>query len=410
MKKKVLWIIAPVVICLIIVLAVLLTPTKVANPENVIASYDGNGNVFVEWSEVEKAQYYEIAAGDITYENDDNSFSFSDVEEGYSYEIVVRAVAEKRGKKYYSDWTSCTIDVPIMLGNIGEVTSSIRGSYIFLDWDDVDGATSYEIRIYDDGENFPLSSSFAQITDSLDGEQVEAYIRSVRNVGSYTYYSDWVLKEIEYPQYDYANIFYEDAIDLDLERLKLFAKAKGLTVDIEEKEGIVFADLHCSDPNNSGLANGFARVVGSAIGGLLVGATDSASDTINDDFAEIDSMVNAFVESGGVKEYAEDKKEEIKNAGTAGAIVYGLKALFMDTDIHYVYRYSDINSSATVCEMYMIYVGNENYLTNRYGSYEKAEDGLYHFTTPNGNKISIYTKVARKNNSSYNVSVIGYDI
>ena len=59
MKKKVLWIIAPVVICLIIVLAVLLTPTKVANPENVIASYDGNGNVFVEWSEVEKAQYYE---------------------------------------------------------------------------------------------------------------------------------------------------------------------------------------------------------------------------------------------------------------------------------------------------------------------------------------------------------------
>lgn len=147
----------------------------------------------------------------------------------------------------------------------------------------------------------------------------------------------------------------------------------------------------------------------SVLGGFLTGVADSALETYNSDFSDIDSMVSAFVGAGGVENYTDEKKEEFKIAGKAGAVAYGFTSLLTDTDIHYVYRYCDTRESAVLCESYMLNMNNESYFENRYQNFEKEADGYYHLQTSTNNPIRIYTGVKFVENFDYNVTVIGYD-
>ena len=50
----------------------------------------------------------------------------------------------------------------------------------------------------------------------------------------------------------------------------------------------------------------------SVLGGFLTGVADSALETYNSDFSDIDSMVSAFVGAGGVENYTDEKKKNLR--------------------------------------------------------------------------------------------------
>lgn len=384
-------------------------PIKLKTPSNVSASYDDKGNMTVNWDIVEKATEYEISDGTSDYTSESNSLVISDVEEGKTYDIKVIAVATRRNKKFYSEPGTYTLQIPVKLGTLSTINTTISGSNYYLSWNPVEGASSYELKLGLDGQVYPLNSGWAKIENMQDGQNLETYIRNVRKVGSHTYYSDWSLFNLPFPAYEYGDLAYEYALDLDLERLKFWAQSRGYKIDIEEKEGLTFADIHYKDSANSGFANGLGRFIGGFLGGYLVGTVEEAEDTYESDFSEIDATIGAFVEAGGVKEYANSKADDFKVAGQVGALYYGLKSLFLDTDVHMIFRYNDITDSALVCELYMLNINHESYYKDRYANCEKAQDNFYHFKTLNNRGIKVFTTVESIGDYNYNVSVIGYE-
>ena len=383
---------------------------KLEVPQNVDATYDGNGNVYVSWDEVENATQYEVYFdGDLVWTGEETKYKVNNVEEGKTHTVKVIATAFKKDEKFSSEAAECNLDIPIMLGELNTIRTVPNGSRLYLYWDDIEGASFYEAKLSEDGEIFSLTDSNGIINDMQDGQQLDVYIRPVRRVGNYIYSRDWSKFELLFPTYQYDQLPYEYAIDLDLERLKYWAKTNGYKVDVTEADGITFADVHFKDVNNAGFANGLGRFLGSVLGGFLTGVADSAQETYNSDFSDIDSMVGAFVGAGGVEKYTDEKEEEFKIAGKAGAVAYGLTSLLTDTDIHYVYRYCDTRESAVLCESYMLNMNNESYFENRYQNFEKGADGYYHLQTSTNYPIRIYTGVKFVENFDYNVSVIGYD-
>lgn len=409
MKNKIFLALGAALILVGILAVIANLPIKLNSPANVSASYDDKGNVTVTWDNVEKATEYEISDGHSDYTSQSNSLTISDVEEGKTYDIRVIAVASRRNKKFYSEPGLFTLDIPVKLGKLSTINTTISGSNYYLGWSKVDGASSYEIRLGADGKVYSLNSESAKIDNMVDGQNLETYIRSVRKVGSHTYYSEWSLFNLAYPLYEYDKMPFEYAMDLNLERLKIWAANNGYKIDIESKEGVTFADVHYKDSANSGFANGVGRLIGSMLGGYLVGTMEEAQDTYESDFSEIDATIGAFVEAGGVKEYANGKSDDFKVAGQVGALYYGLQSLFLDTDVHMIYRYNDVTDSAIVCELYMLNVNHENYHANRYKDFTPGADNLYHFNTINNNKLKVFTKVQYIDGYSYNVSIVGYE-
>lgn len=379
-------------------------------PQNVDATYDGNGNAYVSWGAVENATQYEVYFdGKLVGTGKETKCKVNNVEEGKSHTIKVIATAFKKDEKFSSEVAECNLDIPIMLGKLDTIRNVPNGSRFYLDWDDIEGASFYEVKLSEDGEIVSLTDSYVYINEMKDGQQLDVYIRPVRKIGNYIYNEDWSRFELSFPTYQYDKLPYEYAIDLDLERLKYWAKSRGYEVDVTKSDGITFADVHFKDGNNSGLAKGLGRFLGSLIEGYLTAAAGSAQQTYNSDFSDIDNMVSAFVGAGGIENYVEEKEKEIQTAGKAGAVAYGLTSLLTDTDIHYVYRYCDTRESAVLCESYMLNMNNESYFENRYKNCEKGADGYYHLQTSTDYPIRIYTGVKFIENFDYNVTVIGYD-
>lgn len=396
--------------CIIVGIAalLLLLPMKVKAPENVMATYDGAGNLKVNWNPVDKASEYEVTISEYAASTKENALVFNDAEEGVEYKIAVRAVAARRSKKFYSDWTTITYNIDLTLDNVQTINYWTNGSYLEMNWSEAKGATSYEVKLSEAGTVYPLDQASTRITSLQDGEPVSVYLRTVRKVGSHTYNGDWSLFNLSFASYDYSSLPYEYAMDLDLERLKVWAAARGYKIDIEQKDDFVFADVHVKDSENSGFANGLGRFIGGFLGGYVVGVTDSIDSTYQEDFSDVESMVGALVEAGGVKEYATEKKDDAVASGKSGALVYGLKSLLIDTDIHYVYRYNDVYKAPVVCEMYMLNPGHQDYFERRYSDYTPDSDGLIHLTTTTNNELVAYNTVKFIDVASYNVSVIGF--
>lgn len=384
---------------------------KLDAPTNITSAYDGNGNAIVSWDNVENASGYDIYMdGGYLDTIEDSNCEITNVEEGKTHSIEVMAIAfNKKEEKFTSEPAQSNLDIPVMLDNLKLINIKQDGSFLYLYWDKVKGATSYEMKISEDGEAEQFDENARYISNMQDGQQLSIYIRTVRNVGTYIYYGDWGRYDISFPAYEYSSLGFESAICLDIDRLKLWAKKRGYSVRIIEEDGVTFADVHYEDKNNSGFTKGLGRLVNSVIEGFLTGAVDSAGQTYNSDFADISSTIEAFSKSGGVKGYASEKKEELKNAGTAGAFVYGLNSLLTDSDIHYVYRYVDTKKAATLCESYMFYSHNESYLQNRYKDLEKSSDGLYHYITSTNVPVCVYAGVNYIDNFKYNVTIVGYD-
>lgn len=376
----------------------------VETPKNVTAAYDGNGNVTVSWDQVENVAEYEIYFdGELVDTKQDSECVIADVEEGRSYDIEVVAIAfNKKERKFSSEAAESSLEIPIMVGSMNSIQAIPKGSYFHLKWEDIAGATSYEIKLAEDDTATSISAGQAWIHNVQDGEQFHLYIRPVRNVGKYTYYGEWGQYDITFPAYKYDQISFEDAIDLDLDRLKLWAETNGYQIKVTEKDGATIANVSCKDENNAGIINNAGRVLGSTLAGLLDGVTGSIGETYNEDFSDANNLVGALVAAGGVDEYVEEKKDDAAVAGLASGVVSGLKALNSDADIHYIYQYSNTADAAIFCESYMLNSGNESYLQDRYGSYETDANGFYHFVTAAGVPILVGTDIFTSNYSSYN--------
>lgn len=373
-------------------------------PENVTAAYDGNGNVIVSWDRVENAAEYKVYFdGEFVGRAEDSKCVIADVEEGKSYNIEVVAVAyDKKERKISSEAGESSLEIPIMVGSMNSIQAIPRGSHFYLKWEDIAGATSYEIKLAEDATAASFSDSQAWINNVQDGQQFHLFIRPVRNVGSYTYYGEWGQYDITFPAYEYDKIPFEDAIDLDLERLKLWAKTNGYQIKVTEQDGVTTANVSCKDENNAGAVNNAGRVLGSTLAGLLDGVTGSIGETYNEDFTDANNLVGALMAAGGVDEYVEEKTDDATVAGIASGVVSGMKTLVSDADIHYIYRYSNTTDAAFLCEFTMLHSGNESYLQERYGSYETDADGFYHFVTTAGVPILVGTDIRTSNYSRYN--------
>lgn len=357
---------------------------KLSVPENIVAVYDGSGNMKITWKEVENATLYQIVDNDTEYESNIANFTVKYPQEETTHNIKVRAVANKKSKEYYSEWGSITYDIESYISTeMGSLRYIPSGQYLYIIWDAINGASYYSVKLGDDGQEYKIYDIYTRINNCVDGQNLNIHVTPVRELGDYTYSGKEGIYNVEFPTYDYAKMgAFEYALDLDLERLKKWASVHNYSIDISEKDGETFADVHYIDMENSGLANTLGRFFGSVAGGYLVGLLGSAEDTYNEDLSRFDHMLEAFAKSGGVKEYAQDKKAEFSENAKYSAIEYGIESLFADTDIHYVYRYNDVNDAPLIVEMYMMHLNHDGYRNSHYGDVKPDADNIYHFKSP----------------------------
>ena len=133
--------------------------------------------------------------------------------------------------------------------------------------------------------------------------------------------------------------------------------------------------VYYTDSANSGLANTFGRIVGSAIGGFIFGY----GSNVQDDFKDVNSAIDTILNSGAgsVSEFVDEEHEDSKLAGQAGAIFYGVQAAMLDTNIKHVFFYTNEESAADYSITYALKNGRENYDKQLASELTPDTDGRY---------------------------------
>lgn len=380
-------------------------PLTLNSPLGLTASYnEPQGNLCLSWNKVENATSYEITDNGQSYTSLQPNYTISYPEEGMTHQIAVRAIAkDKNMNMVYSEYSNLSYNIPSMLQPVLKYYNSLHGSYIDIFWNQAEGATSYEFKNGSTGQVLEVPDPYWRLYDCTDGLEFNMYIRSKRQKGEHTYYSEWNYIPIKFATPDYQTDIYEYALDYDLERLKKWAKNKGYTIDISNSDGLVVADVHYKDTTQTAL-DSFIRGLESAASGYIGGATDSINEAIDHDFSDPFSAISALINSNGVKNYVTDLSDEADEAGITGAFSSFFGNIITNKDIHYIYYYSDINDSADLGCMTMLNDNHTTFFKDRYKNFTPDSDGLYTFITSYSNQIAVSTGTYTENGIKYNCS------
>ncbi len=377
-------------------------PISLEAPTKINLTYNGSGAVMSVWDEVENAEYYEYRLNGTEKTIPAAILTTTGVKEGETFKIEVRAVATRKEEVFYSDWTVGTLEVPLMLGKIENFRYQLNGDYVDMNWDKTNGASGYQIKYREDGDPIDLTNPKRGIKDLKDGAQYSVYLRPVRTLNGDVYYGDWEIFTVDYPAFDYANMRYEEVMDLDMDRAKKWAQARGYTVEVSTENGVTYVDVSKEDKANSGFKNGLLRTLGGLASGFLEGFLQSAEDTVDEELSDYKRLTAEIFVAGGIDDYANEKVEDAESSGKVSALLSGVNAIFLDTKIHYIYHYDDVEMAPVGCEVFMLVHGNESYPANYFKNCKQTDDGFYHFGTRNTkNKYRAYVSKQTINKYDY---------
>lgn len=115
----------------------------------VMVTGTSQSKIDISWGAVTGALYYEVKLDDMKYDVSGTSFSFVGLDPDTEHTIAVRAMADGRTNSN-SGWSYViaeTKDSMILMTPAVRVVSTVASSGVVLEWDAVEGATSYSYRI-----------------------------------------------------------------------------------------------------------------------------------------------------------------------------------------------------------------------------------------------------------------------
>lgn len=371
-------------------------------PSNLVFEYNAaEALMTVTWSEVEDANDYEVdfGVGLHAYTDGEASSGLEYPMEGNTYITKVRAICKDGSDTYYSDWTVVEYTVPVCVEAPSEITFEVNGKYLEIAWPDALGATGYEIdTTY---ETASLSDNFAAM-EVEEQEYCVISVRSVRDIESGTYYSDWITAEYLVPEIDVSNYGYRTAFLLDYDHLIEWANYNGMSYTVEQTEGFTIVDVSFEDSLNSGFWNAVSRVVGSAIGAFAGAYVSNTYDSYTNDFSSVESSLMALFESGGVKDYVYEVDDTSTTSGAVYAIAYGIEALLLNTDVHCCYYYKNTDQRAFGSYSTFLKHDREDYKEKQMGNFTPGEDGRYHLVfNPTGQDYFVEITEMKLNSYDY---------
>lgn len=124
--------------------------TTLDTPANLrVASVTAN-SITITWDKVQGAVGYEVMVDGTVIDNGTStSFTHADLEPGSTHIYIVRARSSKISGEWgeaFSDWSNPLI-TPSNLGIPGNLQAEAASKNITLTWDEVEGATSYELEV-----------------------------------------------------------------------------------------------------------------------------------------------------------------------------------------------------------------------------------------------------------------------
>ena len=367
---------------------------ELETPQELKWEYSEEANaVYFTWNEVENATTYEIDCGDgygIESLGQEPACTLSNPLDGATYTAKVRAVCEKDSDTYYSEWASIEYTVPVYLGEPTNLMLEINGKLLQVAWDEAKGATSYEVYAHVEGleDIAPQSCAYNYVTKNIvEGESGVVFVRAVRTNETGTHYTDWISAEYSVPVVDFEQIYYSNAFLLDCNKLVEWADYKGYSYEMSEEmygdKSYITVDIAVKDELNSGLLDKVGRVLGSAAGAFLEGYVDETYDSYTDDFSSVENTLVTILSNDSVKGYVGDVNESAKFSGAAKAIVQGYRALFMKTDMHYVFYYENEYNAAKCSMAKFLKNGRENFKEDNFGNRQVNENGRYDMFSKN---------------------------
>ncbi len=318
---------------------------------------------------------------------------------------TTEATTEKTTKETTEATTEKTTEADVNLEKPSGFYHQLDGKYYTVYWDEVPGATEYEIRYpskdgtYKTARLDAPSASLKAFRENniLNGN---IYVKAIMKSGNKEYSSDEASTYFEIPEINLEDYNDNASILLDRDSLIKWGELQGYKYK-EIKDGdITIIDLYCEDSLNSGFWNNLGRGAHAALGGLIQGFTDEAYDTAKTDLSSAQNILFAILEHAGVESYLKDKVGDFAKSGLISALEYGLQAIFMDTDLHNVYYYKDTDAGAICSEQLFLVKNREAYAYDNYGGYETAADGSYHFNKKVGYFDQCY---------NVHVSIVNYD-
>lgn len=287
--------------------------------------------------------------------------------DGDTFTARIRSVYKDDDEYIYSEWVDLKYTVPIYLGVPSNITYQVNGRKLEVTWDEAKGATGYEVTTALDKEGVVLTKCFAQKTIQA-GEEGTTYIRAVRTTESGTYYSDWITANYTIPVIDYAEVSAKEAFFLDYNRLLDWADYNEMSYKVSEKtmDDTVYmvVDVYYEDSLNSGFFNTAGRVIDSAAESFWNSYVEETESSYSDDFATIEDTIITFIDNDSVQEYVDKVDESATQHGALSAIGDGLGALFLDTNIHYLFYYENYDNAARCCCGKLLKNNRENYDVN----------------------------------------------
>ena len=347
----------------------------VAAPSDVQFEYSkADKNVRFFWTACDNAVKYEVSNGSVTTEFTKPECYLNDVEEGMGGSLFIRSVG---ADGVMSEWTQADYFIEVHLDAPAKVYMTPDGGRMYLYWDQVDGATGYEVNFYEaDGSTTPLTITYPYRSfrsPIVDGTQKRFDIRSVKTVNNQNYYSDWQSFNYTDPTFkDLKDYNFYESCTLDFDRLKKWAKAKGYTFKSTVDGDYTFVEISFKDDVNSKFWAKIKRAVGDAFKAAIRGYEEGIN---------LENAVEAFSESE--KKWKTDFFDKLnaiaeKDAEKSGLFA-GIKSFATPRTVNCYYRFSNTNTAPDGCEVALDKKNRKTYATDFAAQHKPDSNGIYTF-------------------------------
>lgn len=254
-----------------------------------------------------------------------------------------------------------------------KLSVALDGATLVVDWDDVAGATGYECTFKGAKDTLKKADSSFNLKNVSEGTTYELMVRSIRKTAKGEELSDWTSVQYSVPTVNYDDIRYGSAMFLSAAQVEKWAAKNGYKCEKSEKNGVTTVAVHTKDEANSGFFNSAGRILASAIEGFLGGY----SEQVADDFSDVDRIVEKYAQSGSLKDMFEDEDAQATQNGKIGALKSALNAAVADTDIYFIYYFSNVAKSCDMSTVYLLQNTRENYRNEQFGKYNQDNQGRY---------------------------------
>ncbi len=252
------------------------------------------------------------------------------------------------------------------------------GDSIYLEWEKVDQAQSYEVYWTDTAsgkiKNDKTSGiwCYVPVNDRGTDYSIEVYAVNGKAV------SDGAAVSIYVPEINYKDVSYAEASCLSLNQLKKWADYQGVEWEIYKEDGYTYLEIHEKDPNNSGMnkknAQGYA-------GYAWDGAMKNVDEKLDSEYglSKFGSFLSKWLDEDkdfgdALSETLDETLDDIGEATMEGAFEGMADRFIEDKDIYYIYYYdSDMVQCAAIgAWVSRLKYNNDAYIKSIQNNFEKV--------------------------------------